>query len=357
MNFYKYRFLFSLLIPFGIINSIMGNGIQNFGILIFAFIILPSIELLLKADTFNISKEDEPKQLSSKFYDIILYLMVPIHYFIFGLFLYRIGNPNLLLLEKIGIISAFGISCGILGINLAHELGHRLTKYEQNLSKLLLLSSQYLHFYIEHNRGHHKHVSTDEDPASSKLGETIYSFYFRTIIGSYLSAWKIENESLRRKNLSVISWNNQMIRFQVYQLILSVVIISVFNFEVFLYYLSSAFIGIILLETVNYIQHYGLRRNKTGENYERVSPIHSWNSNFPLGRIFLFELSRHSDHHHVATRKYQILRSIESSPQMPTGYPGMMLLALIPPLWFRLMNKKIENLNSNETMTQSQKTT
>jgi alkane 1-monooxygenase len=249
-----------------------------------------------------------------------------------------------LVIEKIGIISAFGISCGILGINLAHELGHRLTKYEQNLSKLLLLSSQYLHFFIEHNRGHHKHVSTDEDSASAMLGENIYSFYFRTIIGSYLSAWKIENESLKRKNLSIYSWHNQMIRFQVYQLILSISIIAIFGFEVWFYYLCSTMIGIILLETVNYIQHYGLRRKKIEEEYERVNPMHSWNSDYPLGRIFLFELSRHSDHHHIATRKFQVLRTIDSSPQMPTGYPGMMILALIPPIWFLVMDKRIQAL-------------
>jgi alkane 1-monooxygenase len=324
----------------------LGHGIQTYGILIFAFIILPISELFFKADKFNIPKEDESENLNSKFYDWMLYIMVPIQYFIFGLFLYRISNPNLETFEKIGIISAFGISCGILGINLAHELGHRLTKADQNLSKLLLLSSQYLHFFIEHNRGHHKHVSTDEDSASAKLGENIYSFYFRTIIGSYISAWKIENESLRRKNIPVISWNNQMIRFQMYQLIILIGIILIFGFQVWLYYMCSAFIGIVLLETVNYIQHYGLRRTKIDDEYERVSPIHSWNSDYPLGRIFLFELSRHSDHHHVATRKYQILRTIDSSPQMPTGYPGMMLVALIPPIWFKMMHNRIENLEN-----------
>lgn len=344
MNFYKYRFLFSLLIPFGIINSILGNGFQTFGILIFSFIILPALELFFKADKFNIPTEKEKETLNSKFYDWILYIMVPIQYVIFGLFLYRISNPDLEVLEKVGIISAFGISCGILGINLAHELGHRLTIYEQNLSKLLLLSSQYLHFFIEHNRGHHKHVSTDEDAASAKLGENIYTFYFRTIIGSYTSAWKIENESLRRKNIPIISWTNQMIRFQFYQFIISISIILIFSLEVWLYYLCSAFIGIVLLETVNYIQHYGLRRTKIEDEYERVSPIHSWNSDYPLGRIFLFELSRHSDHHHIATRKYQVLRTIDSSPQMPTGYPGMMLLALVPPIWFRIMDKKINEI-------------
>ena len=117
----------------------------------------------------------------------------------------------------------------------------------------------------------------------------------------------------------------------------------IFGYLVMLYFLGAAFFGIVLLETINYVEHYGLRRNKTNETtYERVMPVHSWNSNHPLGRIMLFELSRHSDHHYMASRKYQILRNFENSPQMPTGYPGMILLALVPPLWFKVMHKRIK---------------
>ena len=104
----------------------------------------------------------------------------------------------------------------------------------------------------------------------------------------------------------------------------------------------SALIGALLLETVNYIEHYGLTRQQTTNNqYDRVQPAHSWNSNHVLGRLLLFELSRHSDHHYMASRKYQILRNVDEAPQMPTGYPGMMLLSLFPTLWFNVMHAQM----------------
>jgi alkane 1-monooxygenase len=202
-----------------------------------------------------------------------------------------------------------------------------------------------MHFFIEHNRGHHKNVSTDEDPASSRYGETVYSFYFRTISGSWLSAWHLEAERLKKANQGFWTWHNEMLRFQIIQIAFVAAIYAVFGTQTMLFFLASAAIGCLLLETVNYIEHYGLRRQKNGNRYERTLPIHSWNSNHPIGRLVLLELSRHSDHHYIANRKYQLLRHFDDSPQMPTGYPGMMLLALCPPLWFRVMHKKIKNIN------------
>jgi alkane 1-monooxygenase len=199
-----------------------------------------------------------------------------------------------------------------------------------------------MHFFIEHNRGHHKHVSTDLDPASSRYGETVYAFYGRTIFGSYRSAWQLEAERLKKKQLPFWSLKNEMLNFQLIQLILILLIGLVFGLTTLLFFIVGAFIGILLLETVNYIEHYGLRRKQKGESYERTMPIHSWNSNHPLGRLILLELSRHSDHHYMASRKYQILRHFDESPQMPTGYPGMLLLSLVPPLWFKVMHKRIE---------------
>ena len=240
-----------------------------------------------------------------------------------------------------------GVLCGLLGINAAHELGHRVKPFEQFLAKALLLTSLYMHFIIEHNRGHHKNVSTDNDPASSRYGETIYKFWFRSIIFSFISAWKIEAKELRKKGIPLFSMKNEMIQFLLIQLAMLLLIYFIFGYMVVFYFTGAALFGIFLLETVNYIEHYGLRRKKTGENvYERVMPIHSWNSNHPLGRIMLFELSRHSDHHYMASRKYQVLRNFDTSPQLPTGYPGMMLLALLPPLWFKVMHKKIEQVQN-----------
>jgi alkane 1-monooxygenase len=199
-----------------------------------------------------------------------------------------------------------------------------------------------MHFFIEHNRGHHKNVSTDLDPASSRYGESVYAFYGRTILGSYRSAWHLEAERLKKKQLPFWSLKNEMLVYQIIQMILIVLIGLVFGLTTLLFFIVGAFIGILLLETVNYIEHYGLRRKLKGGSFERTMPIHSWNSNHPLGRLILLELSRHSDHHYMASRKYQILRHFDESPQMPTGYPGMLLLSLVPPLWFKVMHKRID---------------
>ncbi len=275
-------------------------------------------------------------------YDYLLYALVPVQYAILGYFLFRISNHAMPLYEKIGMTTAYGISCGVLGINAAHELGHRVSKVEQAMSKMLLLTSLYMHFIIEHNRGHHKHVSTDEDPASGRFGESVYAFYIRSMRDSWLSAWKLEAKKLTKNNQSFWSLHNEMIRFQLLQLALITAVLVSFGWQTLLFFALGALMGCLLLETVNYIEHYGLRRKKVQDQYERTLPVHSWNSNHPIGRLLLFELTRHSDHHYMASRKYQLLRHFDESPQMPTGYPGMMLLAMVPPLWFLVMNRKIE---------------
>lgn len=312
------------------------------------FVMIPFIELFTKGSTDNLSKIEEELEKENKVYDWMLYGLVPLQYLIMVYFLIQVSNESLPLSYKIGATTAYGMACGILGINAAHELGHRTTKHEQLMSKLLLLTTMYMHFFIEHNRGHHKNVSTDEDPASSRYGETVYAFYIRTILGSYSSAWHIESERLKKKNHVFWSVNNEMLIYQLVQLILLVLIGIIFGLKTLLFFIVGAFIGILLLETVNYIEHYGLKRKKKGDTYERTMPIHSWNSNHPLGRLILLELSRHSDHHYMASRKYQILRHFDESPQMPTGYPGMLLLSLVPPLWFKVMHQRIDRYKQTQ---------
>jgi alkane 1-monooxygenase len=282
--------------------------------------------------------------LSSPLFDWILYLGLPVHFAVLALFLGTIGSTDLSLWEFGGKVVAMGLMCAVFGINMAHELGHRENLAEQTMAKTFLLSSLYMHFFIEHTRGHHKWVGAPEDPASARYGETIYRFWVRSILDSYFSAWHLENKRLEKKGVSVYSLYNQMLRFHLLQLGLLLLIALVWGTGVMLAFVAAAFVGIMLLETVNYIEHYGLCRKAVAMGYERVQPWHSWNSDHQVGRILLFELSRHSDHHFKSTRKYQVLRHLEQSPQMPTGYPGMMLLALFPPLWFRIMHRRIERL-------------
>lgn len=346
----KYKYLFSLLTPISLAASLASDSVFVFQSLVLFFVIIPILELFTNADNSNMSQEDEALAKSSPFYDILIYLFVPCQWFLLGFFLFNIQETteNFLLLGK---ILTMGISCGILGINVAHELGHRSSWYEKLMSKSLLLTSLYMHFFIEHNYGHHQNVSTDSDPASAHKGESVYRFHLRSIVFGYLSAWSIQRTMLARKRLSFFSLQNEMLIFLITQLVFVYLIYLVFGPKVLLSFLAAALIGILLLETVNYIEHYALKRKrKENGDYERAAPAHSWNSNHPLGRILLFELSRHSDHHFIASRKYQLLRHFDNSPQMPTGYPGMMILSLIPPLWFFIIHQaldKYKNENFN----------
>jgi alkane 1-monooxygenase len=348
MKLRSLKYLLMFIPPLVILFSILSLNYWSFFALFFIFGIIPFIELFTNGSKENLSEIEEEIISKDRFYDFWLYLLVPTQYILLFVFLNQISIENTPLIIKFGITSAFALSCGILGINAAHELGHRTTWYEQFMSKLLLLSTLYMHFFIEHNRGHHTNVSTDEDPASSRYGENIYFFYVRSIICSYQSAWKLEMKKLEIQKKSFWSMANEMLIFQIIQLVLVVLIAIFFGFKTLLFFLIAAFLGILLLETVNYIEHYGLRRKVNGTRYERTKPIHSWNSNHPIGRVLLLELSRHSDHHYIASRKYQLLRHFDESPQMPTGYPGMMLLALIPPLWFKVMHQSIENYKKTQ---------
>ena len=318
------------------------------------FVLIPFLELFIKPNEKNLEKAEEELIKDDPFYDWMLYLMVPLLYGFLYLFLTKVSTEALPTNELIGHTLTMGILCGAIGINVAHELGHRSKSSEQFLAKALLLCSLYMHFFIEHNRGHHKNVSTDSDPASAKYGESLFVFWFRSIVFSYISAWKIENKRLKGKGLAVFSLQNEMMRFQLIQIALLVGIYFVFGPLALMCFISAALIGVLQLETVNYIEHYGLRREKTDNGYyERVMPWHSWNSDHIIGRVMLFELSRHSDHHYLASRKYQILRHHDDSPQMPTGYPGMMVLATIPPLWFYVMHRHMQDVLSNERLVHS----
>ncbi|HNR15021.1 MAG TPA: alkane 1-monooxygenase [Chitinophagaceae bacterium] len=292
------------------------------------------------------STAEEELAKKDRIYDFLLYLIVILQYSLLVKFLAAMSANDLTTYDILGRIWVMGLLCGTFGINVGHELGHRVNKFEQTLAKALLLTSLYMHFFTEHNKGHHKRVATPEDPSSARYGEMVYTFYFRTILFSYLSAWHIANDEMRKKGRPIFSFKNEMIQFHIIQAGFLAIIFLIFGGPVTLYFLSAAFIGILLLETVNYIEHYGLQRKSVGDGkYERATQVHSWNSDHIIGRLMLFELSRHSDHHYMASRKYQVLRHHDNSPQMPTGYPGMMLLSLFPPLWFYIMNKKIKTLS------------
>jgi alkane 1-monooxygenase len=349
MNFRFLKYISAFLSVVVILISITVGGPWVFFALFYAFMLIPGLELFMQGSDENYTKTEEEVLKKDFMFDLLVWLIVPVQWIMMGIFLYKVSNPAMPLWERIGFISAFGISCGVFGINVAHELGHRITKHEQFMSKALLLTSLYMHFFIEHNRGHHKNVSTDEDPASSRRGETLYGFWLRSVTTSWADAWRLEHARLAKLNLRWYSFRNEMLLYQFIQIGLLVAIAAFFGWQAMLAFIAAATVGFLLLETVNYIEHYGLRRKKIdGEYYEKVMPIHSWNSDHPVGRLMLFELTRHSDHHYMASRKYQVLRHFDQSPQMPTGYPGMMVLSLFPPLWFRVMHEQIDKYKATE---------
>lgn len=337
----KYCYPFLMFIFAGI--AFTWQGWFTFLPVIWAYVIIPLWELFTAPDPSNLDAAEEEMARNDRLYDYILYATVPLQYAALVYFLFSLQQPGLDYIDYAGRILSMGLLSGVFGINVAHELGHRVTWYEQLMAKMMLLTAQYMHFIIEHNKGHHKRVATKEDPASARLYESLFAFYLRVIPTSYLSAWNIEKREWNKRGLDHWRLGNQMILFALLQLSLVLAILLVFGWQISLCYLIAAGLGIGLLEAVNYIEHYGLTRKETAPGkYERPMPVHSWNSNHILGRVSLFELSRHSDHHYLASRKYQVLRHHDDSPQMPTGYPGMIILAHLPPVFFRVMDRQMQ---------------
>lgn len=309
---------------------------------IYAFVCIPLIELLLPQDTRNYSEEIKERRLSKAIFDWLLYLNIPV---VFGLLIYalfEITSSQIETYEIIGLSISVGIVLGVNGINVAHELGHRQTTNERFLGKLLLLPSHYMHFYIEHNFGHHLHAATKEDPATARYNQSVYSFWVSSVFRQYKSAWHIQLELLKNNNNAFFSIKNDMFWYIVIQIMFLLLVHYFFGLKGLLFAISSGIVGFLLLETVNYIEHYGLLRLKLKSGrYERVREIHSWNSNHVVGRIVLYELTRHSDHHYKSSKKYQVLEYHDISPEMPFGYPTSMVLSMVPPLWFSIMNKRV----------------
>ena len=340
MDKIKYLGIFAL--PVSVAIAFLNEGVLAYTPIFVFFIIVPLLELMLTPDSSNKEGEEKEKAAKDIYYDILLYLMVPVQYGFLFWFLLIIGNEASTA-TMIGRVIGMGLMCGVVGINVGHELGHRLNKFETLCGDLLMLTSLENHFVPYHNRGHHNNVGTPDDPATARMSEPLYIFWFRSQVGSYFQAWQIEITRMKIMNRGVFSLNNKMVQYSIVHLLFLGFIFYFFGLIGLIYFVIVAIIGMGLLETVNYIEHYGLIRKKNDKGrYEHVKRKHSWNSDHVLGRAILFELSRHSDHHFKADRPYQLLESREDSPAMPTGYPGMMIMALVPPLFFAVMNQRVK---------------
>ena len=339
MSDVKYFLAYS--IPLSAIVGMEIGGVWSFTTVLYAFGFIPVCEAFLKPNPEKLNEEKIQNRSTNRFFDLMLYFNIFIVFSILIMGIGQLTSQSLLVHERIGLVLSVGIVLGTNGINVAHELGHRTTFWERTLAKFLLMPALYMHFYIEHNFGHHQNVGTPKDPATSKKNQSVFSFWFSSVIGQVRHAFQLQKNILKNKKQGFFSLYNDFFFYQLFQLFYLAFIGSLFGIAGVLFAIAIALVAVLLLETINYIEHYGLLRTRKGSRYERVPPMHSWNSNHAIGRLVLYELTRHSDHHHRATKKYQILESIEESPQLPFGYTTSMLIAFFPPLWFKLMNKRI----------------
>jgi alkane 1-monooxygenase len=344
LNISKLKYFVVLAFPAAALIAFLSSGFWTLLPAVLIFGIVPLVELFLSPDHTNFSEKEKGIRAADKFFDWFLYAMIPLLVGVLVLFLFSISADNLTTFDFLGRIFSMGVLGGV-AINLGHELGHRTNRFEQFLGEISLLISLENHFLPYHNLGHHRNVGTPNDPATARRNEPVYTFWIRSQFGSYRQAWQFEIEKQRRNKRHPLALRNRMVGYTIAQTILLTTIYLAFGLKTMLAFVGAAIIGKMILETVNYIEHYGLARKlKADGRYERVLPQHSWNSDHVLGRAILFELSRHSDHHFKASKHYQTLDSFAESPQMPTGYPGMMIFSLFSPLWFWYMNRRIDEI-------------
>lgn len=334
-----------LLIPGSILVGAWWGGVGTFFTLFFVFVLTPILDLILGLDTDNSVPEPSARNLR---YDLLLWLFVPLELFLLGFGLVEVSSGRRSGLEILGLTLSVGVVTGALGITIAHELMHRPGRWERALAELLMTASTYPHFCVEHVLGHHKHVATPHDPATARQGENVYGFVLRSVLGGVVSAWRLEGERVRRLNLRPFGLRDRRLRHPLLVLFTHTLVYGLFGLPGLFFMALQSLVAVFLLESINYVEHYGLKRRELEPGrYERVQPRHSWNSSHRMSSWYLFNLPRHADHHFLASRPYFCLRHLEDSPQLPAGYGTMVLVAWAPPLWRRLMDPRVQALESH----------
>ncbi|MDZ7936055.1 MAG: alkane 1-monooxygenase [Emticicia sp.] len=326
----------------------------TFFVFIYAYGLIPMLDELVSRDSQNASTEEYEKLLNDRYFDFLVYSHVYIQYFMLLWGCYALTHDNLTWYQIFGLMLSQGVYASTI-INVAHELGHRKSLIAQFHARAALISVCYMHFFVEHNRGHHTHVATPLDPATARKNQTVFQFWKQSLLGGFRSAWNIEKKLLQKENKKTWSVNNEMIWAVILPILLCFVLTVSFSTStqeilwiVPAFFAVQSLIAILSLECVNYIEHYGiLRKQLENGRYEKVNPLHSWNANHFYSNLLLFHLQRHSDHHAYAARPYQVLRHFDESPQLPYGYTMMILMSLVPPIWFRVMNKRLEEWQKN----------
>jgi len=331
------------LLPFaGIIPHALTGNEWWFGLpLLLTYVAGPTLDWILGEDRNNPPQEIISQLEQDHYYRRLTYVCVPLHFVsLLGAAAYA-GTQEL----SVGGFAALALITGLasgLAINTAHELGHKNSRIEKLLAKIALAVPAYGHFTVDHNLGHHRNVSTPTDPASSRMGESIYKFARRELPGAWIEAWALEKDRLGRRGKPVFHPNNQILHSYAITALLVVLLVVAFGWLMVPFLLLHYVFAWWQLTSANYVEHYGLLRHRDDSGkYERCEPHHSWNSNHIYSNLVLLHLERHSDHHTHPTRRYQSLRHYEDLPSLPSGYFGTYLLAYVPKLWFRVMDKRL----------------
>lgn len=348
-QFKKIGFYSAFILPVLLLAGFYLGGLNLLLIHVFVFVIVPLMDFVVSKDKMNIATNEISAVSKVRFYRLVTYVWVFVQVGILVWGFYVVSQYPMSIGRWIAFVTGMALVTGGVGITVAHELGHKQDPLQQFFAKILLMTVCYMHFIIEHNRGHHVRVATPADPATSRFAETFYRFWGRSVKDGFLSAVQLEKERLSKKNLPVWSAQNQMFQFILSPILFVGIFTLVFSvwqekwvWEVPVFFFAQSFFAFSLLELVNYIEHYGMER-KILENgrYERVTALHSWNASHIVSNFLLFQLQRHSDHHANAHKPYQVLNHYEESPQLPSGYSAMIILALFPPLWFKVMDRRL----------------
>ena len=344
------RFLWASLLtalPLPVFGWLLG---QNWLTVLLVVVALPLADAVIGKDMQNARREAAAASLD-RFHRWNLYAYVPVHLALIAWGAAMFAGGELPMSQALGLLLSVGLVTGGQGITIAHELGHGRSRVERRLAQLLLVCVSYGHFYIEHNRGHHARVATHDDPATARQGESLYRFLPRAISGSLVSAWQLESARLERRGWAAFSRHNQLLWFSASTLLVAAILYALWGAAALVFFFGQSLVAVTLLEAVNYVEHYGLVRGQArGGALERVGTQHSWNASERLSNVMLINLQRHADHHANPSRPYHLLRHHPDSPQLPTGYPGMLWLAAVPPLWFRVMDPRVRQLRTRDTL-------
>ncbi|MFZ6862021.1 alkane 1-monooxygenase [Undibacterium sp. Ji67W] len=343
----RYWYLISLVLPtLPLVSAYMAvhfqQGVWFWSVVPVGYVLIPVLDLVFGKDHANPSDEQVELLKNDRYFARVLYCATAMHWAAMIGVAYVVSHWEWSWPAMLGAGLSAGLVNGV-GLAIGHELGHKVTDGQQTLAgKLVIACCGYGHFIVEHNKGHHKDVATPEDPASARLGESIYRFACRELPGTMVRALKLEASRLQRQNKHWWSPQNEILQQWAFTLFAYGLMLYFWGLVLLPYLFLAAIFGWWQLTSANYVEHYGLLRQKEANGrYQRCEPKHSWNSNFKLSNLFLVHLQRHSDHHAHPTRPYQVLRDFDDVPQLPQGYFAMFFLALFPPLWFAVMNHRV----------------